>query len=47
MSLETARYELPPAGITLLGYIVRRMHKTEWLVKASAALAEGKTQQAL
>ncbi len=47
MLIETARYELPPEGITLLGYIVRRMHKTEWLVKASAALAEGKTEQAL
>jgi len=45
--VETTRYELPPEGITLLGYIVRRMHKTEWLVKASTALAESKTQQAL
>jgi hypothetical protein len=47
MLIETARYELPPEGITLLGYIVRRMHKTDWLAKASAALAEGKTEQAL
>lgn len=47
MLIETARYELPPEGTTLLGYIVRRMHKTEWLDKASAALAEGKTEQAL
>jgi hypothetical protein len=47
MLIETVRYELPPQGITLLGYIVRRMHKTEWLTKASAALAEGKTEQAL
>ncbi len=47
MLIETARYELPPEGITLLGYIVRRMHKTEWLAKVSAALAEGKTAQAL
>jgi len=47
MLIETARYELPPEGISLLGYIVRRMHKTEWLAKASAALAEGKTEQAL
>jgi hypothetical protein len=47
MLIETTRYELPPAGITLLGYIVRRMHKTEWLVKASALLAEGQTAQAL
>lgn len=47
MLIETARYELPPEGITLLGYIVRRMHKTEWLAKASAALAEGRTAEAL
>jgi hypothetical protein len=47
MLIETTRYELPPEGITLLGYIVRRMHKTEWLVKASALLAEGQTPQAL
>jgi hypothetical protein len=47
MLIETTRYELPPEGITLLGYIVRRMHKTEWLVKASALLADGQTAQAL
>ena len=47
MLIETARYELPPEGITLLGYIVRRMHKTEWLAKVPAALAEGKTTKAL
>ena len=47
MLIETARYELPPEGTTLLGYIVRRMHKTDWLAKASASLAEGKTEQAL
>lgn len=47
MLIETTRYELPPEGITLLGYIVRRMHKTEWLVKASALLADGQTTMAL
>ena len=47
MLIETTRYELPPEGITLLGYIVRRMHKTELLAKASALLAEGQTAQAL
>jgi hypothetical protein len=47
MLIETARYELPPEGITLLGYIVRRMHKTEWLAKVPAALAEGQTTKAL
>ncbi len=38
MIIDTLRYELPPEGITLLGYVVRRMHKTEWLVKAAEAL---------
>lgn len=47
MLIETARYELPPEGTTLLGYIVRRMHKTEWLVISSSALAEGQTASAL
>jgi len=47
MLIETARYELPPEGISLLGYIVRRMHKTEWLAKVPAALAAGKTTEAL
>ncbi len=47
MLIETARYELPPEGITLLGYIVRRMHKTEWLVKSATALAEKQTTKAL
>jgi len=47
MLIETARYELPPEGISLLGYIVRRMHKTEWLTKAAQALAEDNTQKAL
>jgi hypothetical protein len=47
MLIETTRYELPPEGITLLGYIVRRMHKTEWLAKVPVALAEGETEKAL
>ncbi len=47
MLIETARYELPPEGITLLGYIVRRMHKTEWLAKVPAELTEGQTTKAL
>lgn len=47
MLIETARYELPPEGTTLLGYIVRRMHKTGWLAKSSSALAEGQTTKAL
>jgi len=47
MLIETARYELPPEGITLLGYIVRRMHKTDWLTKANSAMAEKETYKAL
>ena len=47
MLMETTRYELPPEGITLLGYIVRRMHKTEWLAKVPSALAEGQAAKAL
>lgn len=47
MLIETARYELPPEGITLLGYIIRRMHKTDWLAKVPALLAEGATAKAL
>lgn len=47
MLIETSRYELPPEGITLLGYIVRRMHKTEWLAKVPAALADHQTIKAL
>ncbi len=47
MSDITTRYELPPAGITLLGYVVRRMHKTQWLTSISALLAENKSSEAL
>ena len=47
MLIETTRYELPPEGISLLGYIVRRMHKTDWLAKVHQALAEKQTIKAL
>lgn len=48
MSLsDPTRYELPPGGITLLGYVVRRMHKTEWLVRVPALITEGSTEEAL
>ncbi len=47
MLIDTLRYELPPEGITLLGYVVRRMHKTEWLAKAIDLLAKNKKQEAL
>lgn len=44
---ETTRYELPPEGISLLGYIVRRMHKTAWLVPVSELLSQGESVKAL
>lgn len=44
---DPTRYELPPGGITLLGYIVRRMHKTEWLQLIPGLLAHGNTEEAL
>ena len=47
MSDATTRYELPPAGITLLGYVVRRMHKTQWLMNVSELISAGKTDKAL
>jgi len=47
MLIDTLRYELPPEGISLLGYIVRRMHKTEWLVKTAELLVKDKTAEAL
>jgi hypothetical protein len=47
MSDTITRYELPPAGITLLGYVVRRMHKTKWLTSIPTLLAEHKSGDAL
>ena len=47
MSDITTRYELPPSGITLLGYVVRRMHKTQWLTSIPALLTDNKTSEAL
>ena len=47
MIIDTLRYELPPEGTTLLGYIVRRMHKTEWLIKAAESLQQNKRTAAL
>jgi hypothetical protein len=41
------RYELPPKGITLLGYVVRRMHKTQWLTPVPELVLVGKTDEAL
>lgn len=31
--MDAMRYELPEGGISLLGYVVRRMHKTSWLAE--------------
>ena len=47
MTDNITRYELPTAGITLLGYVVRRMHKTKWLMSVPALLAENKSADAL
>jgi hypothetical protein len=47
MSDSTTRYELPSAGTTLLGYVVRRMHKTQWLTSVPALIAENKSIDAL
>jgi len=47
MKSEITRYELPPKGITLLGYIVRRMHKTEWLALVPDLLTQGDSVKAL
>ena len=47
MSDNITRYELPPAGITLLGYVVRRMHKTQWLTLVPELISADKTDEAL
>jgi hypothetical protein len=44
---DSTRYELPPEGISLLGYVVRRMHKTDWLSPVPAFLKEGKIDRTL
>ncbi len=44
---DRTRYELPPEGITLLGYIVRRMHKTGWLTPVPELLTRGDSARAL
>ena len=46
-STETTRYELPPEGTSLLGYIVRRMHKTAWLTPVPEMLTQDKSVKAL
>ena len=44
---ETTRYELPPEGTSLLGYIVRRMHKTVWLAPVPDLILQGQSAKAL
>ncbi|MDJ0752475.1 MAG: hypothetical protein QNJ45_03080 [Ardenticatenaceae bacterium] len=41
------RYELPPEGITSLGYVVRRMHKTAILADVPQMVEQGEFAQAL
>jgi hypothetical protein len=45
--VSQTRYELPESGISLLGYVVRRMHKTRLLVPLADLLSEGNTAEAL
>lgn len=41
------RYEFPPEGITTLGHVVRRMHKTVMLAEVEALLASNKYVEAM
>jgi hypothetical protein len=45
--VSNTRYELPPQGTTLLGYVVRRMHKTALLRPVKDLLATGHSAEAL
>lgn len=47
LPLSNTRYELPPNGITLVGYVVRRMHKTVLLAPVPALVGSGQTAEAL
>lgn len=44
---SSTRYELPPEGATLLGYVVRRMHKTALLAPVAGLLTAGQSAEAL
>jgi hypothetical protein len=46
-STDTTRYELPTEGTSLLGYIVRRMHKTAWLAPVPELLSQGQSAKTL
>jgi hypothetical protein len=47
MSDADTRYELPATGSTLLGYVVRRMHKTHLLMPVPELISQNKTSDAL
>jgi hypothetical protein len=47
MSDTDTRYELPATGSTLLGYVVRRMHKTQLLMPVPGLISQNKTSDAL
>ena len=47
LPLSNTRYELPPDGVTLVGYVVRRMHKTVLLAPVPALVGSGQTAEAL
>lgn len=44
---DTLRYELPVEGNSLLGYVVRRMHKTLWLMPVRQLIETQQTARAL
>ncbi len=45
--MESTRYELPAGGISTLGYVVRRMHKTAWLEGVPRHVQDGDAALAL
>jgi hypothetical protein len=46
-TVHSTRYELPEGGTSLLGYVVRRMHKTSLLLPVQDLLASGQTAETL
>ena len=45
--VSQTRYELPPSGASLAGYVVRRMHKTSLLLPVPGLIRDGRTAEAL
>lgn len=45
--VSNTRYELPPSGISLLGYVIRRMHKTALLLPVGEMITHGRYAEAL